>query len=191
MRKDLLGWGGLFLAAWLSVFTAAARPAEIILLRHAEKPDDDFNTHLSERGKQRALALADFLTKNPALTNHGAPVMLFATRITSVTHSRRPLETLEPLAQRLNLGIQTIFPAAEYKSLARQVLTNPALDGKTIVICWVHDYLPELALALGVKANALRWKANVFDRLWLITWNGEKVKWKDLPQHLLAGDAKR
>ena len=30
--------------------TVLARPAQVILLRHAEKPPDESNVHLSERG---------------------------------------------------------------------------------------------------------------------------------------------
>src|SRR3989454_4116142 len=71
-----------------------AQPAEIILLRHAEKPPDESNVHLSTTGKERARALVQFFTNTPALTPNGLPVALFAARPLSRSHSRRPAETL-------------------------------------------------------------------------------------------------
>src|SRR6266567_4055872 len=79
------------------VQSVLAQPAEIILLRHAEKPPDESNVHLSTTGKERARALVQFFTNIPALTANGPPVALFAARPLSRSHSRRPAETLEPL----------------------------------------------------------------------------------------------
>ena len=193
--------GSMYKASWrvgltmllglLVAVSASGRPSQVILLRHAEKPDDESNTHLSERGKERAQALVSFITNNAALTNHGSPPVLFATRAMRLSHSRRPIETLEPLAQQLKVPVQTMFPASEYRALARYVLASPDCDGKTVVICWVHDYLPELAQALGVRKSSLKWKSTVFDRVWTITWEGDKAALKDLPQRLLPGDKKR
>src|ERR1041384_2246752 len=78
---------------------AVARPAEIILLRHAEKPADPNDVHLSPLGEERARALASYLVTTPALTNAGLPTVLFATGWTRHNHSRRPFETLQPLAK--------------------------------------------------------------------------------------------
>src|SRR5947207_1437256 len=82
-----------------------ARPAEIILLRHAEKPPDESNVHLSATGKERAHALVQLFTNTPALTTNGLSVALFAARPLSRGHSKRPVETLEPLAKYLKLHI--------------------------------------------------------------------------------------
>ena len=75
--------------------------------------------------------------------------------------------------------------------MAKKVLNDPAYDGKTVVICWVHDYLPQLAEALGVKPKPAPWKNNVFDRVWVITYCGKEGVLSDLPQKLLPGDALR
>ena len=170
---------------------ALARPAQVILLRHGEKPADDEDMHLTDRGRQRAAALVDWFALNPKLTNNGVPVVLYATRITRHDHGIRASETLEPLARRLKLPIQTPYFAAEYRALAERVLTAPEYDGKTVVICWVHEFLPALALALGLKHEPPPWKGHVYDRAWVIRWPKDKAKLIDLPQHLLPGDSSR
>ncbi len=176
----------IFLAAFQ---VSLARPAEIILLRHAEKPPDESNVHLSATGKERARAIVQFFTTTPALTTNGPPAALFAARPVSRRHSTRPAETLEPLAKHLKLPILMPDTSREYAALARRVLNDPEYDGKTVVICWTHDYLPQLAGAFGVKPGP--WKSHVFDRVWVIRYRGEKASLKDLPQRLLPGDSER
>ena len=172
----------------LSLNSAFAKPAEIILLRHAEKPPDEMNVHLSARGKERAQSLAAFLTSTPALVTNGLPVALFATHPTSHGHGQRTSETLDPLATRLKLPIRTPYVAKDYAALARRILQDPALDGKTVVVCWVHDYLPALAEALGVSRPPA-WKATVFDRVWVINYRDGQASLTVLPQQLLPGDS--
>ena len=165
-------------------------PAEVILLRHAEKTSNHRDRDLSERGQQRARALVSFLTAKPVLLTNGLPVALFAPLVSPRGHGRRPLDTLTPLANRLGLSIQTPVRAAQHADLARRILADPALDGKTVVICWVHHDLPALARELGVRHARVRWKASVYDRVWLITYHGSHATLTSLPQHLLPGDSR-
>jgi hypothetical protein len=149
---------------------AIALPAEIILLRHAEKPNDPNDVHLTQVGGQRAEMLAGYLTSTPPLTNAGLPSVLIATAWTRHNRSRRPFETLEPVAKRLNLNIQQPFLAEDYAKLAHYVLTSPECDKKVVVICWVHDNLAELAKAIGIRPKPPEWKGSVYDQVWKITW---------------------
>ena len=165
-----------------------ARPAEIILLRHAEKPADDHNPGLSPRGLERARSLPSLLTNSPAFSSHGRPAAVFAPRSTPHGHGRRAEETITPLARELHLRVRTPFAAADHARLAKEVLSNPAFDGKTVVICWEHDDLPQLAHELGVPKPP-NWSGGTFDRLWVVTSDGEKARLRDLPQHLLPGDS--
>jgi hypothetical protein len=176
------------LLAWLSALTVGAGPAQIILLRHAEKPRRESDSHLSATGRQRAEALVGFLTTTPALTNHGAPAALFACQPTLRGHGRRPLETLQPLAIHLRLAIDTTWPANDYLRLAQHVRGDDRYSGKSVVICWVHDDMPKLAKALGVRPKPGPWKDEVYDRVWVITYSGDQVSLVDLPQRLLPGD---
>jgi hypothetical protein len=168
-----------------------AQPAEVILLRHAEKPPDESNVHLSATGKERSRALVKFFATAPELTTNGPPIVLFAARPVSRKHSNRPAETLEPLAKHLKLRVQIPYTAKEYAALARKILHDPAYKGKTVVVCWVHDELAELAGSLGVKPRPAPWKSNVFDRVWVITYRGKEASLFSLPQKLLSGDSER
>lgn len=169
--------------------TLSALPAEVILIRHAEKPTDESNPHLSPRGEERARALVTLLTTNPVLTAHGPPVALFASRATKLGNGSRPSETLEPLAARLKLPIQTPYASKNPDAMARAILQNPAYDGKTVVVCWVHESLPDLAEAFGVKPKPRPWKKNVYDRAWRVVFQGDEAVLRDFPQTLLPGDA--
>src|SRR5512137_2536425 len=104
-RPRLQAWQAALLALLLAS-TASARPAQVILLRHAEKPANEADDHLSEQGRERAQALVGFFTTNPAVTNRGLPSVLFAPLATRRGHSGRPAETLEPLAKQLRLPIR-------------------------------------------------------------------------------------
>jgi hypothetical protein len=169
--------------------TVLARPARVILLRHAEKPPNESNVHLSERGESRAHALVAFLTTKPAFVTNGLPAALFAPKVPRRGHSRRPYETLEPLAEHLRLSVQTPYGPSEYASLAKHVLSDPGLDGKTVIVCWIHDYLPALAKAMGVKPEPAHWKGSVYDRVWVITYADHRAILANLPQNLLPGDS--
>jgi hypothetical protein len=168
----------------------SARPAEIILLRHAEKPADEKNPNLSARGEERAKALPSLVTNLPVLAGNGLPSAVFAARPTTHSHSRRAEETVAPLAKALRLPVETPFSAPDAARLARDVLADHAFDGKTVVICWVHDYLPQLARALGVK-HPPDWGGHTFDRVWVITYEGDRAVMQNLPQQLLAGDSSK
>ncbi|MGA2657674.1 MAG: hypothetical protein ABSH34_09160 [Verrucomicrobiota bacterium] len=179
----------LILLFFLIAETGLARPARVILLRHAEKPADESDGYLSERGKARARALAAFLTMEAVLGTNGQPAALFAPKATRGGHTFRPRQTLEPLGEHLRLSVQTPYGPSDYAALAKRVLSDPGLDGKAVVVCWIHDYLPALAKALGVEPKPARWKASVYDRLWIVTYEGHNAVLSDLPQNLLPGDS--
>ncbi len=165
-----------------------ATPSQIILMRHAEKPD--FKSEiLSEKGFQRAQALAHLFEIYPALAVNGVPDFLIAAKYVPGQSSRRSHQTLEPLGLKLNLAIQGEFLTEEFAKLASDLLQNPQYEKKSIVIAWTHTYITKLANALGVGA-APDWDSSVFDRLWLIQFdlNG-KLTFSNLGQKLLPGDS--
>jgi len=166
---------GTLLAVCLLAAAPAPRPAQIILIRHAEKPADAKNPHLSRTGLERAERLVSFITTDPAMTRFGPPVAVFATRTTKDGDGQRTQETVAPLARALKLPVQTPFVGKDYAKLAKLVLANPAYAGKTVLICWNHEEIPQLAAALGIKPEPPKWKASVFDRVYLISYQGDKA----------------
>jgi hypothetical protein len=150
-------------------------PAHIILIRHAEKPADSTDPHLSPAGVKRAEQLVSFITTDPAMTKLGVPIAVFATQTTRHDDGQRTQETVAPLARSLKLPVQTPYLGKDYAALARLILTNPAFAGKTVIICWNHEAIPQLAAALGVTPEPPKWKASVFDLVYVISYRDGKA----------------
>lgn len=132
----------------------------ILLLRHAEKTGDPNDIHLSPEGAARAARLAEYI---PA--TFGAPQFLIATAQSK--RSRRPIETISPLATRL--GDAVSFTAdhddRDYGAVATQLMSDPRYLGALVVVCWHHGTLPQFAQALGAQPGTYPapWDDRVFN----------------------------
>ena len=177
------------LVAFAACAPVAAQPRQVVIIRHAEKPDDD-SIHLSPAGQERAEALPRLFQRS-AVRAHPLPKpdFIFATKRSP--HSNRPVETVTPLARKLNLDINAHFENDDYPKLAAELLTNPRYAGKTVLVCWHHGTIPELAGKLRAEDVPDHWKDSVFDRVWVITY-GEHGKGKLSKGHqaLMPGDDK-
>ncbi len=160
-------------------------PHIVMIIRHAEKPADSATTkdpNLSPAGYQRAAALVK------VIPDHFPKIdFLFATKKSA--HSNRPFETIEPLSKALQLPIDNTFADDNVEGIAHEVLMNPKYDGKTILIAWHHQKIPDLAKALGVTDAPSSWSGEVFDRVWEITYDDGKPTFQNLPQNALPGDS--
>ncbi len=192
MKKSLVAnclrpiFVSILVVSCLLVSTAHARPAEVILIRHAEKPDD--GDGLSEKGWARARALPRLLER-PDLTRFGKPVELFGMVPTKNRPSRRALETLKYAAEALGLAINSNYSREQYDDLANEILENPDYNEKAVWVCWEHKVLIEMAKALGVKETP-EWPDEQFDRAWVLDFDrNDKVTLSDLPERLLPGDS--
>lgn len=110
--------------AALSVFffipSLWATPAQIILIRHAEKPET--GNELNERGWQRANALPYFFENNPEILRFGWPVALYAMSPKDETGSVRAIQTVTPLANYLGLGIHVSFKKNDVDPLMNEIM---------------------------------------------------------------------
>ena len=182
----------LFLASLLlTVGQLGAQPAQIILLRHAEKPTDEAEVSLSPRGRERAQALVALLGRRSPYTTSAPVAALYATRVTKHDRSQRTGQTLAPSSQDLDLPVNTAFGSGEFASLASSILRNPSYRGRTVIICWAHGEIVQLAEALGVRPKPPPWKDKVFDRLWVITVTSSGATLREVPQRLLPGDSRQ
>ena len=154
----------------------APRPAQIILIRHAEKPADPDDPHLTPEGVTRATQLVPFITTDAAMTRFGLPVAVFATQTRKHGGGQRTQETVAPLAKALKLPVQTPFTSKDYSALAQRILSTRSFAGKTILICWNHEEIPQLAEALGVSPQPAKWKGSVFDRVYIIAYHDGKAE---------------
>lgn len=147
-------------------------PRQIVILRHAEKPDDPRDPDLSPAGEQRAAMLATLIPQR-----FPAPDHLFAAAPSR--SSDRPVETLRPLAAKTDLTLNDKVADQDYEVLAQDLLQKPKYDGQLVIVCWHHGHIPDLAMALGVPQQAitsapgmigLHWDPTVFDRFWSIAF---------------------
>jgi phosphohistidine phosphatase SixA len=162
----------------------ATFPKQVLLIRHAEKPDDD-SPDLSPTGRKRAEAL-------PTLFERGdfpAPDFIFAARASK--NSDRSAQTVAPLAKKLKREVNASYANDDYDKLAAELLSDPRYEGKTVLICWHHGNLPELAEKLKGEGVPDKWKDGVFDRVWVLTYEQGKGKFSRRPQGLLPGDSEK
>lgn len=187
MLRSLLARLALAAACLAGAAVAAASPAQVILLSHAEKPPT--GSELNEAGARRAAALARLFQTDPRVRTHGAVAAIYAMAPPGTNGSVRPIRTMEPTAAALHLTIDTRFQREDVKALAKAIRKDKALDGKTVVICWEHKMIPEIVSALGWANPPAQWRDGDYDRLWVLDFEGGvPVAFHDLPQKLLPGD---
>lgn len=135
-------------------------PQLIVITRHAEKPDNPKDVHLSAAGLARAKALATFIPQT-----FGKPSVLFAASETR--NSRRPIETLEPLAADLQKEINTDFSDDDYAALRDELFSNAQYTGQFVLIAWHHEKIPHLCNALLAPHGSYPkpWPDDVFNLL--------------------------
>ena len=147
--------------------TAATGPARILLMRHAEKTGEKDDSHLSQAGTARALKLASYIP-----SQFGRPDVIMATAPSK--HSIRPIETVTPLAAALGMTVHSDFADEDTAGLVDQLRSDPAFAGKTVVICWHHGKIPQLAAALGAPDGSYPnpWDETVFNTILEFRFNG-------------------
>jgi hypothetical protein len=180
------------------------RATKIILLRHAEKPAKDGAPYgitrkgerskesLEVRGWQRAGALANLFAPGSEHFQHRAlatPQFLYASKPLRRKGSRRPLETITPLAEKLGIKINTEFQRSQLVSMVEDVVSRQGV----VLICWQREYIPDIAsLILGAKNVApAEWPEDRFDIIWVfdLQRSSSTYKFQQVPQELLAGDS--
>lgn len=159
-------------ALLLLTLRSQAEPASVILIRHGEKPEGKADPHLTAAGRARAERWVTYFTNSTS----PVPDVLLAPLPTKQHASLRPIETLEPLAKSLHLGISTPFASGDYTKLAQQLLTDPQFAGKTVLVSWVHQSLPQLAAALGAAPEPPPWKDADYSGVYRITFVNGKAR---------------
>lgn len=134
--------------AGTSPFPAGQGPARLVVIRHGEKTGKKSDPNLSPAGTARADRLATYIPET-----FGKPDFLIAAQTSK--RSRRPVETLEPLAAALRLPIDDEFDDSEVKKLVRALRDDPVYRGKSGVISWRHSDIPRLVAALGAPESLL------------------------------------
>jgi len=135
----------------------------ILIIRHAEKPEPGADAgvdstgqadskSLTPRGWQRAGAWVQLFS--PALGQSGAlsrPTAIFASapmkpheKDDGGSKSRRPLQTVSPLAARLKVTVDLNFSKGQEAALAGAI----SLIQGVVLVCWQHEDILGIANAL-------------------------------------------
>jgi hypothetical protein len=173
-------------------------------LRHAEKPGRDFapfgvslegersKESLAVRGWQRAGALTNLLVPTNGHLQNAAlakPRFLYASKPLKRKGSKRPIETITPLAQKLEIPINSEFPRFDVERMIEDVFLRRGV----VLICWQREYIPQIASIIlgGDKPVPSAWPENRFDLFWIFDLNPSsgKYRFKQVPQKLLRGDS--
>ncbi|WP_298516575.1 hypothetical protein [uncultured Kordia sp.] len=160
-------------------------PKEILIFRHAEKPADSKNENLSTKGYERAAALAYYLPDAFGTIDH-----LFAAGVGIKSPSKRPIETITPLATRLDKKIHEKFLKYEYKDMVTHIFKDEKYTDSVIAIAWQHTDIEDIANTFGTQdVPTTPWPGDCFDLVWKLTYNGDKTYTLDqIPQLLMYGD---
>lgn len=168
---------------------AAAGPAQIVLIRHGEKPPE--GNGLDVPGQERAAAYVAYFQIRPEMLQFGKPVAIYAQGAKSAEKSQRPVQTVKPLADALKLPVIDKYTREEFAKMVQEIQNNRAYDGKMVLICWEHHVILNIAKAFGARDLPERWHGHVFDRSWVLTFASDgSVGFRNLPQRLMFGDSK-
>jgi 2,3-bisphosphoglycerate-dependent phosphoglycerate mutase len=124
-----------------------------IIVRHAEKENNDKDPNLSTDGKLRAEALRNILTN----------VDVNAIYSTSYNRTR---QTVLPLANEKGIPIEEYPAQKPHKLLIEEILTTNR--GKTIVIVGHSNTVPEILKAIDSNSQNITINENQFDNLFIV-----------------------
>ena len=161
----------------VSPFETGSGPARLIILRHAEKTGDKRDKHLSGPGWERAEKLAAYVPQK-----FGRPDFLIAA--SNSEKSKRPVETLEPLAKALGLPIEAQYDDEQVDELIDELARVPRYAGKFGVISWRHSDLSALIRDLGAPDGAFpsAWDPMVYDLIVELTFSDGHVSARQITQ---------
>jgi hypothetical protein len=164
----------VFIAIVLLAITAAEARADetIVFLRHGEKPTGGYG-QITCQGFNRSLALPTVL-----LGKFGTPNVIYApspaVKVTDTAGSFyyvRPLATIEPLAIKLGMPVNTKYGYNAISSL-QTALISTGYASSTIFVAWEHLQLQKLVQnimnAYGGHVVVPAWASTDYDSLYVV-----------------------
>ena len=162
----------------------------VLIIRHAE--DADSGDGISPLGEKRADAYKDYFLNFSVDSKRLEPKAVFAAKDSKKSH--RPRLTLEPFAKAAKLKIDTRFGNSQSAELAADLRANQ--QGKVILLCWRHPYIPALLDALGATPKTFlpngKWPGAVFNWIILLGFDQDgrliPSSSRRINEHLVPGD---
>ncbi len=174
--------------------------SKIMLIRHAEKPDNNTTGVLTEGhhdehslsvlGWQRAGALAVWLgpqhahERDPKLAS---PHFLYAAKFHEGHQSKRCYQTLVPLAEKLGLEINIDFKNEDHVEMVAHARARHGV----VLISWHHEAIPKVTRHIldSKSAHPQDWPDERFDVVWVFDADASGgYALSQVPTMLLAGD---
>jgi len=152
------------IAIGLAWFFESQATTTIIFVRHAEKElNSGDDPALSDAGRRRVTELTRQLVDADVVAGIDAIY---------TTPFRRARETARPLAEALNLQMNT-YDAADRETVLETILKNH--KGKIILVVGHSDTLPELIANLGASKNVPPIDEMEYDNIYIISipWFGK------------------
>ncbi len=152
------------IAIGLAWFFESQATTTIIFFRHAEQTShDEADPPLSEAGQRRVAELTRQLVD--------ADVVAGIDAIYSTSY-KRSMETVRPLADQLNLPVNT-YDADDTEQVLETILKNH--KGKIILVVGHSNTLPVMIANLGASKNVPPMAQNEFDNIYIISipWFGK------------------
>jgi len=161
----------------------------VLIIRHAE--DADSGDGISPLGEKRAEAYQNYFLNFSVDSKRREPQAIFAAKDSSKSH--RPRLTVEPFAKAAKLKIDTRFGNNDSNELAADLRANQ--QGKVILICWRHPYIPALLGALGATPKTFlpngKWPGAVYNWVILLTFDQDgrliPSSSRRIDEHLMPG----
>jgi hypothetical protein len=155
--------------------------AVVLIIRHGE--DADSGDGVSPLGQKRAEAYKNYFLNFTVDSKRREPAVIFAAKDSKKSH--RPRLTVEPFAKAAQLKIDTRFGNDQSADLAADLRANQ--QGKVILICWRHPYIPALLSALGATPETFlpngKWPGAVYNWVILLSF--------DQDGHLIPSSSRR
>lgn len=173
-----------------------SHPYQIIVFRHAEKVEmkREHDAPLSHEGQRRAAYLVNFLL-NPQIIDQEkyeiAGVFTpnpYGNLYGEAYYYVRPTQTIIPLFHQAQFyrigksGKEVIFSDGvhfnEPEDLFGQILGKKEFEGKTVVVCWEHVYIPKLfdKYFNNLKKDFPHLGEDRYDMVWVIRWEKDTPK---------------
>jgi hypothetical protein len=179
----------------------------ILIIRHAEKPDESWpgpgltadgagdKKSLVVRGWQRAGSWSALFGAGLGAGDFPEPAVIYAANPIAQTGddtSQRPLETISPLAARLNLRPVVKFGVGQEPALVAELI---GLSG-AVLVSWEHKaiaaaILPAIAHGQTIAGMPRKWDGTRFDVVLRFDRSAEGAPWsfRQLFPRMLSGDS--
>lgn len=138
---------------------------------------------LVPRGWERAGALAVLFTDPPKPLMR--PDYIFAASDARASDSKRPMQTVTPLAKKLGLAINSNFAKGQEADMVAAVTSRRG----SVVVAWQHEAIPKIAALIAGRGTYPKWSASCYDAIWLFTRHHDHYRFTIVPQRALGGDS--